>query len=453
MKPKKTTINPSVFKSYDIRGIYPDDLNEETASLIGQAFVQYTKAKKVVIGRDMRLSSPVLTKKIIEGVISQGASVDDIGLVSIDAVYYATGKHGYDGGIMITASHNPKEYGGCKMVIKTDNGIDWIRGKQLYDFLKNKKFEKAATPGTVSECDIIPEFIAHILSFADLDKIKPFRVVIDAGNGMAGKMIPFIFDKLPCEYIPLNFKLDGNFPAHPSNPLLPESRVQIREAVLKEKADFGVIFDGDTDRLFFIDEKGSFIRADTTLLILAKYFLEHNPNAGIAYNVICSKAVPERVTAWGGRPIRTAVGFVNLAKGMKKQDGIMSGELSAHYAFRDNYYADSGFIALVILLMLISEHNQQLSETAQGLVPYAKGDEVNLEVNNIPEVIKKVKEQYKDGEQDELDGVTIQYDTWWLNVRPSNTEPLLRITIEADTKKILKEKQTEVVDFIKSVFA
>lgn len=444
-------IKQKIFKSYDIRGIYPDDLNKETAYLVGQAFANLTKAKKVVMGRDMRLGSPELAKKVIDGLTSQGVDVDDIGLVPIDAVYFATGKFEYDGGIMITASHNPKEYNGLKMVIKDKNGIDWIRGIELYNFLNDKTFRPQQKQGTTKEIEIVPDFLDHILSFVDTNKIKPFKIVVDAGNGMAGKIMPLLFKQLPCKLIALNFELDGNFPGHPSNPLLPESQVQIKEAVIKEKADFGIIMDGDTDRLFFVTEKGDFINADVTLLILAKYFLEHNPGAGIAYNVICSKSVPEKIKEWGGRPLRSPVGFVNLAKTMKEKNGIMSGELSAHYAFRDNYYADSGFIAFVILLMLISEENKRLSEIIKGLSPYFKGDEINIEVDNIPEVITKVKEEYSDGQQDELDGITVEYSNWWLNVRPSNTEPLLRITVEGDTKDVFEQKQEELVEFVKGV--
>ncbi len=445
-------INPKVFKSYDIRGIYPDDLNEETAYIAGQAYTQLTGVKKVVVGRDMRIGSPELAKKFIEGVTSQGADVDDIGMMPIDAVYFTTGHYKYDGGIMITASHNPKEYNGLKMTVLNKNkGISMVRGKELYDFLKNKEFQISDKVGKVQKKDVMNEFIEHLFSFVDVGKIKPFKIVVDAGNGMAGKVMPLLFKKLPCELIPINFELDGNFPAHPSNPLLPESQVQIKKKITETNADFGIIIDGDTDRLFFVDEKSEFIPADITLLVLAKHFLEKEPGAGIAYNAVCSKAVPTKVKEWGGRPIRTKVGFVNVSQGLQDEKGIMGGEVSAHYCFRDNYYADSGFIAFLILLVLISEQNKKLSKVVKPLKPFSKADEVNIEVNNIPEVIAKVKEKYKDGRQDELDGITIEYKDWWVNVRPSNTEPLLRITVEGDTKKVLEQKQKEIVDYIKSI--
>ncbi|MCH7492120.1 phosphomannomutase/phosphoglucomutase [Patescibacteria group bacterium] len=444
-------INKSIFKTYDIRGIYPDPLDEETAYLVGQGFANLTDAKKVVVGRDMRIGSPELFKQLVAGLVSQGVQVDDIGLVPIDAVYFSVGKYDYDGGIMVTASHNPKEYNGFKMVVKNDQVLNWIRGKELYDFIHDKTFSSQDQPGTMQTRDIIPDYIRHVLSFIEVKKIRPFKIVVDAGNGLAGKIMPLLFESLPGEIIPLNFKLDGNFPAHPSNPLLPESQVEIKKKVVETKADFGVILDGDTDRLFFIDEMGNFIRADVTLLILAKYFLEKNPNAGIVYNVICSKAVPEKIRAWGGRPIRSAVGFVNLARAMQDNNGVMSGELSAHYAFKDNYYADSGFISFVILLMLISQHDKKLSQITAGLSPYFKSDEINIEIDNIPAIITKVKKKYNDGHQDELDGLTVEYEDWWFNVRPSNTEPLLRITIEGDTKELLEQKQKEIINFIESI--
>lgn len=336
-----------------------------------------------------------------------------------------------------------------KMVYKIPEGIEWVRGVELYEFLEKGTFSTAEKTGKVKDRDIMKEYIDHVLSFVDISKVKPFTIVVDAGNGMAGKVMPLLFDKLPCKLIPLNFELDGNFPAHPSNPLLPESQVGIKKKVVEEKADFGIILDGDTDRIFFVSEKGEFVKADETLLVLAKHFLKQSPGAGIAYNVICSKAVRERVAEWGGKPLRSKVGFVFLARAMKEHNGIMSGELSAHYAFRDNYYADSGFIAFVTLLSLISEENKPLSKIIKGLNPYSKAHEVNIKVADIEATIEKVKKEYADGKQDILDGVTVEYPDWWFNVRPSNTEPLLRITAEADTERTLKEKQARLIDFIK----
>lgn len=441
-------IPEKIFKAYDIRGIYPTELNPDVAYSVGQAYAQLTDARRVVVGRDMRLGSPELAKKLIEGITSQGVNVDDIGMVPIDAVYFALGKFKYDGGVMVTASHNPKEYNGFKMAIR-GKGIEYIRGTELLAFLKGKHFDTKKKPGNRQERNILDEYIRHVVSFADVNKVKPFTIVVDAGNGMAGKVMPRLFEQLPCKLVPLNFELDGNFPSHPSNPLLPESRVQLHKAVLHEHADFGVIMDGDTDRLFFITEQGEFIRADTTLLLLAQYFLNAHPGAGIAYNVICSKAVPEKIRAWGGKPIRTAVGFVNVSQGMRDHGGIMGGEVSAHYSFRDNYFADSGFIAFALLLMLISDQNKPLSRLVEGLNPYFRSDEINIEIANIPQKIEAVRKRFHDGKQDELDGLTVEYEDWWFNVRPSNTEPLLRITVEANIKTMMEQKSEELVAFIK----
>ena len=441
-------INPKIFKSYDIRGKYPQELNEQAAYAIGRAFARRAKGSAVVVGSDMRLSGPALKAELIRGITDEGVNVLDIGLVSIAVVYFAVGILKHPGGIMVTASHNPKEYNGFKMVLKD---MQWVRGEDLCDDVLNLPSELAGQKGQATALDVMPKFIRHVLSFVEVDQIKPFKVVIDGGNGMAGQIIPLLEPFLPIEIIKLNFELDGNFPAHPSNPLLPESQKQIIETVIKKKADFGVIFDGDTDRLFFIDETGKFIRADYTLLILAKEFLKREPGRGIVYNVICSKIVPQLIAEWGGRPLRSPVGFVNISSIMRANDGIMGGELSAHYSFRDNAYADSGFIAFLILLQLLSEDGRQLSEIMAPFYQYYKSPEVNVEFDSrdkIEQTITELKTQYADGQQDELDGLTVEYSDWWFNARPSNTEPLLRLTVEADTQKILDRNLKKLEDFI-----
>lgn len=445
------SINEKIFKAYDIRGTYPDQLNEEAAYAIGRAFARRVISigeKQTVVGFDMRISGPALKKETVRGITDEGVDVIDIGMVPIDTVYASVGIFGYPAGIMITASHNPKEYNGFKMVLK---GMNWIRGNELKQEVLNLPAELSSSKGKVEEVDLMPKYIDHVLSFVDVKKIKPFKVVVDAGNGMAGKFVPMLQEHLPIEVVPLNFELDGNFPAHPSNPLKPESQVQIKKAVLENEADFGVIFDGDTDRLFFIDEKGEFIRADYTLLILAKEFLNREPGKGIVYNVICSKIVPEKIAEWGGKALRSKVGYVNIGAKMRESGGIMGGELSAHYSFRDNAYSDSGAIAWLILLQLISRDGRPLSEIVGEFQKYAKSFEINIEIsdqNKIQSIIDQVKKQYSDGKQDELDGLTVEYDNWWFNVRPSNTEPVLRATVEADTQELLDEKKAELINFI-----
>ena len=447
-------VNPKIFKAYDIRGIYPSDLNSQVAFLIGLAFAKKTKVKQVVVGRDMRLSGAVLKKSLIKGLAAGGVKkIVDIGLVPIDAVYFMVGIKKYESGIMITASHNPKEYNGFKMV---DPKMKVIRGVNLLPMVKKISRDARSRVSEIKiktiKKDIYPEYIKHVLIFVNLKKIKPLKVVVDAGNGMAGKVIPMLAKHLPIKITPMNFKLDGNFPAHPSNPLDPKSQVGITKKVKKDKADFGVIFDGDTDRLFFIDEKGKFIRADITLLLLAKLFLEREPGAGIAYNVVCSKIVLEKIKNWGGKPIRTKVGFVNISEGLKKSKGIVGGEISAHYSFRDNAYADSGSIAFVILLELLSEIDKPLSEIIKPYNKYYKLPEINTPVKNIPGKLREIKKQYSQYKQDYLDGVTVDNwakGGWWFNARPSNTEPLLRLTIEAKNKAALKKLKKELVELIK----
>jgi len=449
-------IDESIFKAFDIRGIYPSQLNDDVAFLIGLAFAQKTNSKQVVVGRDMRNGGDNLKKNLINGLIQGGVKeIIDIDLVPIDSVYFGLGKLKYESGIMITASHNPKEYNGFKMIGKN---LKTIRGIDLYktvNKLSEQNIEKKKLKAKIINKNIYPAHIKHILSFANLKTIKPLKVVVDAGNGMAGKMMPILSKYLPIKMIPLHFKLDGNFPNHPSNPLMPESQAKIAKKIKQTKADFGVIFDGDTDRLFFVDEMGKFIRADLTLLLLAKLFLEREPGKGIAYNLICSKIVEEKVKEWGGRPIRTAVGYVNVSDGMKKNDGIIGGEISAHYSFRDNYYFDSGFIALVILLELLSKDGRKISQIIKPFDKYPKLPEINIEMNNRKNIlakIEKVKIKYKKYKQDYMDGVTVdnwENGGWWFNVRASNTEPLLRLTIEAKNKKVLLKLRKELTDFIK----
>lgn len=442
-----SNINPAIFKSYDIRGIYPDELNEEAAYAIGRAYARRTKAKQIVVGSDMRLSGPTLKEQFIRGVTDESADVVDIGLVPIDAVYFAVRIKNYPAGAMITASHNPKSYNGFKLPLP---GIGWVRGEEIKIDVANPPALEKKTKGSVKNFDVMPDYIKHVLSFCDAGKIKPLKVVVDAGNGMAGKVVPMLAPQLPIKIIPLNFKLDGNFPAHPSNPLLPESQTQIRQAVKDTQADCGVIFDGDTDRLFFVDEQGEFVRADMTLLILAKEFLRREPGAGIVYNAICSRIVPEKIKSWGGNPVISKVGYVNISQTMLAHKAVMGGELSAHYSFRDNGYADSGFIAWLMLLQLLSESGRKLSEIIAEFSLYHKSDEINITMDEKARAaaIKRLKETYENADQDELDGLTVSFADWWFNVRKSNTEPLLRLTIETPSKAMTAAKQEEILKII-----
>ena len=433
-------MNKNIFKSYDIRGIYPKELDEETAFKIGQAFVNYTKVKKVVIGRDMRISSKVLFDSLVKGIRSQGADVYNIGLVATECIYFSIVNYKCDAGIMVTASHNPKKYNGFKMIKRNKKNVEFIRGKDLLSII-DKEF-KEKNKGELSKLNIWKDYVKYLSSFIKQD-IKPVKIIVDAGNGMAGKIIPLI--KMPIKIIPLNFKLDGNFPARPSNVFEKGALDEIKEEIKERKANFGFLFDGDADRIYLVDEKGNFIRPDITLLLLAKYLLKKKE--AVIYNLICSKAVPDLIRKWGGKPIRSPVGAVNLMELLVKNKAVMGGELSGHYCFKDTFGADSGFVAFIILVQIISDN--KLSDLIKELSPYAKGTELNFKVKDKEKALNMIKKKYSDGKQDYLDGVTVEYKDWWFNLRPSNTEPLLRLTIEADNERLLKEKTKE----LKSLFS
>jgi phosphomannomutase len=324
-----------------------------------------------------------------------------------------------------------------------------IRGTSLADVVGSEDY----TDGEVLELnkkDILKDYASHILRFVDLSQITPLKIVIDASNGVAGKIISQIQDKLPVEIIPINFEPNGDFPNHSPNPLAEGSVKQISDKIKAEVqgVDFGLIFDGDADRVFLVDERGQLVRADVVLLILARYFLKKNAGSAVAYNAICSKAVPEFIKKWGGLPVRTKVGFVNVREGILQNNGVMGGELSGHYCFKDNYYMDSGMIAMLILIQEISTDGRKVSEIVAELSPY-KASELNFEVVDKEAVLEKIKKEFADGKQDFLDGITVEYKDWWFNARPSNTEPLLRLTTEADTEAILERKQKELIKVIK----
>jgi phosphomannomutase len=443
-------IDKSIFKSYDIRGVCPDQINEAVAFNIGKAFAKFTGAKKVAVCNDARISGPELLSALARGIISEGGQLSYLGQLPTECLYFAVGNYDFPAGIMVTASHNPKEYNGFKMIQKTDGNIEMIRGTSLADVVGSEDY----ADGEVLELnkkDILKDYANHILSFVDLSQINPLKIVIDASSGVAGKIISEIQDKLPIEIIQINCEPNGEFPNHSPNPLAEGATKQISDRVKAEVegVDLGLIFDGDADRVFLIDEKGQLVRADVVLLMLAKYFLKKNAGAAIAYNAICSKAVPEFIKKWGGKPIKTKVGFVNVREGLLQNNGVMGGELSGHYCFKDNFYMDSGMIAMLILMQEISADGRKVSEIVAELSPYAKGAELNFEVADKDAVLEKIKEKFSDGKQDFLDGITVEYEDWWFNVRPSNTEPLLRLTIEADTQAILEKNQKELQKVIK----
>jgi phosphomannomutase len=448
----QTQVNPTIFKSYDVRGIYPSQLNEDVAYAIGRCFVPLIGAKsaKVVVGRDMRPSGQTLCDGFARGANDAGADVVDIGMVSTDALYFGVGKFGFDGGVMITASHNPAQYNGMKFTraraeaISLDTGLATIREHLVSGQLP----PKAASPGTTSQRNVLHEFAQHCLSFVDPAKIKPFRIAVDAGNGMAGETIPHVFKALPCEIVPLYFELDGSFPNHPASPIEPENMIDLQAEVRKHRCDLGAAFDGDADRMFIVDEKAGLIDGSTVTALVALNTLKKHPGAKILYNLICSRSVPELIEKAGGVPIRSKVGHSIIKATMREQDIVFGGEHSGHFYFRDNWYADSGMIALLACLELFSEANKPVSEVIAPIDTRFRSGEINAHVADIPAKLAEIENHYADAEIDHLDGVTIVYPDWWMNVRPSNTEPLLRLNVEGDTRELMERHRDEALALI-----
>lgn len=444
-------INESIFKAYDIRGTYPDQLDEGIAYKVGRALGEYLKPAKVAVGRDMRLSSPGLCEELISGITESGADVVDIGLVSTDCLYFAVGKYGYDAGVMITASHNPPQYNGFKMCkgeavpLSGESGIDQIKKLVL-----ENKFSPVPKPGKTERVDLNDTYVKHLLSFVEPRKIKPFKIVMDAGNGMAGKIIPKLFSNLPCQVVPMFFELDGSFPHHLASPIEPQNIAPLRERVLKEKADLGAAFDGDADRVFLVDEKANPLGGDMVTALVAKNLLKKEKGATILYNLICSKAVPEVIAKEGGKPIRTRVGHALIKPLMKEYNAVFGGEHSGHFYFRNNWFADSGLIALLVCLELISEENQPLSKLVKSIDPYVRSGEINSRVENIPRKLEEIEKRYSNGKVDHLDGLTVDFGDWWFNVRPSNTEPLLRLNLEAQSRETLDMRRDELLKLIRT---
>ncbi len=445
-KKQAIMINPIIFKSYDIRGVYPGELSEESAKKIGRAIIKKTRAKKVVIARDGRLSSESLAKALKAGILSQGADMSDIGQAATEVLYFSVGNYDFDAGIMITASHNPKEYNGFKTIYKTGKDLNILRGVDLSEIAQSEDIADVLAFGKEQEFNPFPDYISHILDISNPESVRNMKVCVDAGNGMASKIIPLLKEKLSSiEINEINSGIDGNFPGRGPNPILEGASNMISEEVRKTKSQMGFMFDGDSDRVFLINEKGEFVPADITLLILARYALQKNPGIAISYNLVCSRAVKEKILEWGGMPVRTKVGFVNVRQGIIDNNGSMGGEQSGHYCFKENFYLDSGFIAFLNIIKLVFESHKPVSELVKELDIYYREPALELKLKDKQKAIEILKEKFKDGKQDELDGITSEYDNWWFNARASNTEPVLRITMEADSKEIFDEKKQEIL--------
>ncbi len=444
-------VNPKIFKAYDVRGIYPTEFDTGQAREIGMALVDYLDCKEVAIGRDMRVSSELIFKALADGISSQGAAVVDLGLVSTDGLYFAVGKYGYDAGVMITASHNPKEYNGLKICKKDAIPLSGDEGlNQMRDLINQGKLKANTIKGVITSKNVNEAYINHCLTFIDAAKIKPYKIAVDAGNGMAGQTVPSIFNKLPGELVSLYFELDGNFPNHPASPIEPQNIEDLQEKVVSENCDFGVAFDGDADRMFLIDEKGNGLGGSEVTALVSKMLLKKNPGSTILYNAICSRCVPEVVEKMAGKSIRSRVGHALIKPLMRQENAIFGGEHSGHFYFRDFWFADSGLIAFLICWQLMSEEKKPLSELVADIDPYYRIHETNSTVANIPGKLMELENIYKNKEAmlDHLDGLTISYNDWWANIRPSNTEPLLRLNVEAKSKALLDEKKSELLKII-----
>jgi phosphomannomutase len=450
------TINRSIFKAYDVRGLYPSEINEDAARLIGRGFVAYLGARRIAVSRDMRLSSPSVAAAFIDGATHQGADVVDYGMMGTDMLYFAVARDGHDGGVQITASHNPKEYNGIKMVRKEafplsgDAGIGDIR-----DMISAGDIPApVGRRGTVSTANVVDDYVKKVLSFIDVSKIKPFNVVLDAGNGIAGMVAPLLFAHLPCKTTRLCFEVDGTFPNHEANPLIEENRRDIVERVIKDKADIGIAWDGDADRCFFIDGSGEFIAGDFITALLAESFLLKHPSAKIVYDVRASYAVKDTAAKYGGTALMNRVGHAFFKQRMREEGALFGGEVTGHYYFRDYYFADNGFIPALLILELMSIKGQTLRELLAPLrQKYFISGEINTKLKDmslIPAKLDLLSSKYTDGKVYTLDGVSAEYADWHFNVRASNTEPMLRLNLEATTQDLMEKKRDEVLALIRS---
>jgi phosphomannomutase len=448
-------INSSIFKAYDIRGLYPGEIDEAVAKQIGRGFVTYLNASRIGVSRDMRVSSPALAVAFIEGARQQGANVVDYGMLPTDVMYFAVVGDALEGGAQITASHNPKQYNGVKMVRKEalplsgDAGIGEIR-----DMVASDRIPAPTRPqGELTTRDVVPAYVEKVMSFIDPAIVKPFTVVLDAGSGMAGLIAPRLFERLPCRITSLCFTIDGTFPNHEANPLIEENRLDITAEVVRQKADVGIAWDGDADRCFFIDGSGEFIAGDFITALLAEAFLLKYGPSTVVYDLRASHAVKDTVAKYGGRALMNRVGHAFIKQRMRQADGIFAGEVTGHYYFRDFYYADNGFIPALLILELMSKKNQSLRELLQPFRErYFISGEINTKlasIEDVPTKLAAIEARYKDAQIARMDGVSIDYPDWHCNVRGSNTEPLLRLNLEAKTPELMEKKRDEVLEVIR----
>lgn len=438
-----------IFKAYDIRGVYPEELDEELAKDIGLATGNFLDRGKVIVGHDMREVAEPISESLIEGLQLSGQDVIDIGLCSTPMNYNAIGHFDGTGGIMVTASHNPPEYIGFKISRDNAKPVSYETGiNTIEDHVKGHSLEQATQSGSYERVDFLNDYVRTMLDFTE--NIYPLNVAVDTGNGMGGLTIPEVFQKLPVNYDGLYLELDGTFPNHIPNPLEEENITDLQDHIRSGSFDLGIAFDGDADRAVFLDETGNVIPADLVTALLAQPILRANPGEPIIYDLRSSRIVKETIEECGGEPIRYRVGHAYVKSKMREVDAPFGGELSGHYYYRKNFYTDCGLLAALDLMELLSASEDPLSELIKPLKKYSKSKEINFEVDDQQQAMETLEETYADGEVDHLDGVSVQYDDWWFNVRPSNTEPLLRLNLEAENDGLMEEKINEVSEIIHS---
>ena len=447
------TLDPAVFKAYDIRGLYGEEIDEEGAERVGRAFIAVTGARRVAVGHDVRLSSPGISAAFIRGALSAGADVTALGLAATEMVYFAVDEGGYDAGAVITASHNPPAYTGAKMVtagalpLSGDTGISEIGRLAMAG-----KPPAAGSPGTESVDDgLLDRFVDRCMQFVDPSAITGLKVVLDAANGMAGVYLPPVLERIDIDAVPCFLDPDGRFPHHEPNPLLEENREFIENAVIENGADVGIAWDGDADRCFFIDEKGGFVAGDFLTALLARHILGQVGPSTVVYDLRASWAVRDAIADAGGTPDEFRVGHAFIKRRMREVDAVFAGEVSGHYYFRDFSFADSGLIPALMVLEILARSDQPLSQMVASLRErYHISGEINSTVADPGAAIERLRARYADGHQAEVDGLSVAYDDWHFNVRPSNTEPLLRLNLESlASESDMERKRDEVLAIIR----
>jgi phosphomannomutase len=441
----------TIFKAYDVRGLYPDEIDEDVARRVGNAFAVFTGAERLVVARDMRPSSVPLSAAFMEGATLAGASVIDAGLASTDLVYFAAGRLDAPGA-MFTASHNPAQYNGIKLCkagaapVGQDTGLGQIKAA-----VAEGRLERAATPGTVIQQDLIDDFADHVRSFVDVSALAPLVVVADTANGMGGLVVPRVFAGLPFDLTILFPELDGTFPNHPADPIQPENLRDLQQAIRDKHADVGLAFDGDADRVFLVDDLAQPLSGSLTTSIVAKGILDVHPGETVVHNLICSRSVPDIIRESGGIPVRTRVGHSFIKAVMAETGAIFGGEHSGHYYFRDNWRADSGIIAALVVLAQLSKAGVPLSELRRPFERYAASGEINTKVADQAAAMEKVEAAYPDASKEHLDGLSVDNGDFWFNLRPSNTEPLLRLNLEAADTDTCARATDEVLALIRGI--